>query len=368
MWKQLGKPLVGLLKWLGIHEWKPVRKSTEWLAEKLSTYQRRWLIIFLFVTFVLLADGWKDAVTDFFVSYFPQGFTSKEGDNLSDRLYHLGSDLWHVKWGEFLWRNVGVILSFFGWLVLATLISLLITAISDSVAVKVREEIGALKAAGPSDSQKRADLSGAKLLQEEMRNLAKLLDKSGIKAVYDAKLNVQISQQDYADEIRSVVARSTRVRLLTIAGYEYVGRGRDALLYDAIRANKKLSVEVILLDPTKGGKVIKERVEKLKKRDNTYTAERLKSHIADTRTILQQLRVESGIKIQLWYSEFHPVFRMAIADDSLFFSTYGEAHGHESPVYYVVKDNPRADGLSWYESFVKVFDNAKARATLEKLC
>lgn len=117
--------------------------------------------------------------------------------------------------------------------------------------------------------------------------------------------------------------------------------------------------ECILLDPDKGSATIKERLSDLKERDETYTEQQLLQHIDSTKGILRHLKTVCAKRIELWKTGNHPVFRMLILDDCLFVSTYTKGHGHESPVYQITKDSKKSDGSSWFESFVKFYENIK---------
>ena len=231
-----------------------------------------------------------------------------------------------------------------------------------------RLEINTLKDSAPAalqDNAQKENKTASNEMEESMRKLASMLDRSGIKVVYDATQQKQITEQEYASDIREAVASSKCLKLLTIAGYEYLGKGQDSLLYDIILANKSLTLEVVLLDPSLGEKVIKERVSKLKTRDGTYNAIKLKSQIADTKKTLKDFKLIKAKNVKLWLNPNHPVFRLLILDECLFFSTYALGHGHEAPVYQIAKDNNSGTGSSWYESFVKVFENAK-NASIEQ--
>lgn len=196
---------------------------------------------------------------------------------------------------------------------------------------------------------------------KEVEELVHLLDgKAGIKKIFTAKRNSPIINQPYSSEILKRIPNSRNIKILCIAGYEFIGKGEGtSLLYDYFRQHW-ITADVILLNPENiNTRPIQERLSQLKENDTPYSAEKLKKEIsatADKIKTLKSIRLDGTV--ELHYCKFHPIFRLIILDDCLFMSTYEcDLHGHEAPVYLIEKAKP--EGLSLYNSFVNLFDNIK---------
>lgn len=193
--------------------------------------------------------------------------------------------------------------------------------------------------------------------------LDNISNKAGIKQIYHSKRGVPAICQPYSSEVMKKLADSRTIKLLSIAGYEYIGKGEGkSLFYDVIRERHYVNAELILLNPT-NDETISERISQLKRQDQSYTNDQLKNEILETTKkvkVLEKTRNDESIK--LYYCKFHPIFRLIILDDCLFMNTYEmDYHGHESPVYKIDKLQPDniTDCLSLYNSFYNLFDNIK---------
>lgn len=284
-------------------------------------------------------------------------------------ILHRLKDRWDkARWYELLWSNILTLIDIAFALIMAILIAIAITTVADSADAELREEIKSRLATPsvnptlPKTEDKGAAPEDEKIqsLLAESKKLSSLLSESGIQAVYGAVLKRSIVEQEYAPEIQSVVRETTTLKILTVAGFEYIGKGADALIYKCIEGCSHKSIEVILVDPLKGHAVILDRVAKLSgHRDKTYSEPKLKQQISETRETLQKMH-QDGKNIKLFYTPMHPVFRLLIADNCLFFSTYSGEHGHEAPLYKVMRCEAGGGESSWYDAFVQLFDNAKS--------
>lgn len=204
---------------------------------------------------------------------------------------------------------------------------------------------------------KEIDLVQTKELLDNISN------KAGIKQIYHSKRGVPAVHQPYSSEMMKSLANSRTIKLLSIAGYEYIGKGEGkSLFYDVIRERNYVNTELILLNPDNND-TIKERIFQLKKQNQSYTDVQLKNEILETTKKVKVLKnTRNDESIQLYYCKYHPIFRLIILDDCLFMNTYEmDYHGHESPVYKIDKLLPDniTDSLSLYDSFYSLFGNIK---------
>lgn len=199
--------------------------------------------------------------------------------------------------------------------------------------------------------------------------LDNITDKAGIKQIYHGKRGFAAIHQIYSSDMMKSMGDSRTIKLLSIAGHEYIGKGEGkSLFYDVIRERDWINIEIILLNPDSKD-TINERISQLKKQDSTYTAERLKQEILETTNKVKTLAStrSNDNSILLYYCKFHPIFRLVIFEDCLFMNTYEmDYHGHESPVYKIDKIPPDniTDRLSLYNSFCNLFEHIKKHSTL----
>lgn len=217
-----------------------------------------------------------------------------------------------------------------------------------SLHIYVKEYLGFLKTKDP----------------EEVKNLLKLLEeRAGIKKIYEGKTGEPAIHQSYVIDMMNELAHTRSLKILSIAGYESIGKGEGkSLFYDSLRSNN-INLEYILLSPT-DDVTIDERINQLKMKDHTYTNKELKDQINKTIERLRTLKLARGDdSIKGYFCKFHPIFRLFIFDRCLFMSTYEvDRHGHESPVYKIdkVNDNdPAAANLSLYETYSNFFEKIK---------
>lgn len=196
-----------------------------------------------------------------------------------------------------------------------------------------------------------------------------LRKKSGIQEIYSPEIGKPLTQQDYVSDVEEAYAKSNRCWLMTIAGYEYIGRKKKSLLWNWLKTNDHVSIKVILLDADKAQPVISKRAEDLRKIDNNYCARQLKEEISQTENLLKELAVRrkphaNAATINLFKTSLNPVFRLLIFDDTMFVSTYERnCHGHESPLYRIIKpDALDGDQLSLFNSFEALFDNVASQS------
>jgi hypothetical protein len=191
-----------------------------------------------------------------------------------------------------------------------------------------------------------------------------LVDRLGIVHFYSTHLKQSVMDQDYASDMQNAVLTTTKVKMLCIAGYEYLGKGQDALLYNAIKNRPTISVEVIVLNPETGMGVINQRIQELQNRDNTITPAVIVEHIRKTLGTVRDLNLNRVAQIDAYTCRWHPIFRLLICDDVLFMSSYGKlAHGHETPVLRIDRkapDNSATDTL--YRSFENYFESLKTNS------
>ncbi|MBI5374129.1 MAG: hypothetical protein HZA77_01765 [Candidatus Schekmanbacteria bacterium] len=190
--------------------------------------------------------------------------------------------------------------------------------------------------------------------------------QSGIKKIYEDRLRVAAINQQYSRDVMEELSHSETIKLLSIAGYEYIGKGEgESLFYDVLRERNWIKVESVILNPD-NDEVINERIHQLRKILPPYTKEDLKKEICNTIDKFKTLnKIRSDRTVQLYYCKFHPIFRLIILDKCLFMSTYEiDRHGHESPVYKIDKvTEDNKDNLSLYDSFNNLFDKLKENST-----
>lgn len=198
--------------------------------------------------------------------------------------------------------------------------------------------------------------------EEDM--LLMLLEKSGITQIYPSKQKVQITEQPYAIPLRESVATSKSVRIMMIAAYEYLGKGRDSLLLKLLQDHPDKNIQVILLDVTNGSDAVQSRIGKLRDRDDSYTDDVLRGHVEATKKALQRLKATPERKgtVELKFCKHQPIFRLVLLDDCLYVSAYmAGAHGHEAPIYRVGKC-PDGKNETFYNAFESLYSHYLALA------
>ena len=358
----MAKILLTVVKWL------LPKQCTNFFAVRFAHYARRWLIISLYLVFLMLGDGWQTVLRDFKpqVRALATAVFSESATATNAPLPLPGSGEsklaeQHRTWGGILWHYRFEMLSFVWWLVPAVFVAFLITAITDGAVAAQRESL--LKELPTLTGQPVVSPDAAQEAQRQAINQL-LVVQTGIKSVFPSEVGVAVTNQKYAKEMRDAVESSKHLRLLTIAGFEYIGKGDDSLLYDLIVKNK-VDVEVVLLDHKNGSDVMNTRVNELRKRDG-YTAKKMRQHIEKTTETLNQLRTD-GSKVNLEFTDEHPIFRVLLLDHCLFFSAYlTAAHGHEAPVYQIMRKTGSTSDLSWYFAFERHFVSVQSRARARK--
>lgn len=217
------------------------------------------------------------------------------------------------------------------------------------------------------------ELAGLRKQEELHAATKRLLEairlKAGIQMVFVPNPHQAVAQQEYADAMIKKLSKTKTLRMMSYAGYEYIGKGYDSLFLPLIQKRKELEVEIIVLDEEKRSDLLEKRVKELRSRDSEYSVAAMKRQIQETTKQLTELvagRKPIDGKVRWWKTVSDPVFRLIIFDDCLFLSTYEKnCHGHESPVYLI--DRPTNDeSLSLFNSFVAHFEDVKARLKAKK--
>jgi hypothetical protein len=286
------------------------------LASKFSSLPRRWLIVLFFITFASLGTGWRAAWNDLRHSIWPStnatssssagatntvpvgspgstntvATSNSTNQGLATNIQGAATNLKKMEWWPFVWRNLKFVLSLAYWLLLSGLISLAITATVDRAKSDLREEL----------------LVKAQNNAERLELVARILRHSGISNIYDAVPRKAVKEQSSAQHIIEAVTKAKSLRMMTIAGFEYIGKGRDSLLFETISKNSQVKLEIILLDATKADHIIKERVRTVGSQDSGYTEETLKREIDSTKERLLNLK-SKGMDVNLWLCRKNPV-------------------------------------------------------------
>lgn len=198
----------------------------------------------------------------------------------------------------------------------------------------------------------------------QVATLLTLLDeRSGIKRIFDCKKKTPALQQSYAEDVLAEVSSSKTLKILSIAGYENIGKGEYSLLYEVLRKKWDLDIEIILLNPDKGKTTIHERISQLKVINPSYKFADMKAEInktIDKLITLKASRNNDG-SVRIYLHDKHPIFRLIICDKCLFMNTYeSDLHGHESPVYKIVNIlDSDENKLSLYKTFLNYFEKVK---------
>lgn len=218
-------------------------------------------------------------------------------------------------------------------------------AVPSAVCGIVRDEMATTEADECTTDRKIELLTG--LLEE----------RAGIVKLYAAEPKVSVSKQPYSQPILEALSASKSLKLLSIAGYEYLGKGSESLLYEAICKRPQLEVQVVVLDPEKGLDVIKERVACLQQnRENTLSIVEIQRQIKQMPLMLESIAQANRTgATELRYYTRNPGFRIVILDQCLFFSCYdSNVHGHETPIFQVER---REKKPALYQAFDQTFAN-----------
>jgi hypothetical protein len=191
--------------------------------------------------------------------------------------------------------------------------------------------------------------------------IAQVCEHIGVKKIYPANLGHSVLDQLYAGPINASVASSKRVKMLSIAGFEWLGRGTDSLLHNTLSRRQDIDLECVLLNPDDGAATLQQRVADLQHRDRLITADQIRSDIRSTIAMIRRLNEGRSIPIRAFLCNWHPVFRLLICEEELFVSAYmRRAHGHESPVCMISRLPPnRADADTWYAAYNTFFDSLR---------
>ena len=199
--------------------------------------------------------------------------------------------------------------------------------------------------------------------ENRQRFLLEGVQEAGLFRVYQSDPEKTIKQQSYSNDMRAKLGTSSRMRILTIAGYEYVGRGSDSLLWEGVRKRPDLHVEIVLLnaDCEEGKGVIASRLQCLGKRDPSYDEDQLRDHIGKSLKTLKKLKAEHKGRFDLKLLKEHPLFRILILDDEMWISAYEpDAHGHESKVFHFKSSGASA----WFSAFEALYEQASQRSLI----
>jgi hypothetical protein len=199
---------------------------------------------------------------------------------------------------------------------------------------------------------------------DNLNTLILVLSQCGVARAYRTETELQTTKQHYASDIRASAAASKTIRIMSIAGYEYIGAGTDSLLYTLINNDPEINAEFIFLDPIKGGNVLADRVARLKRRSPTLTVEKIKGDMQETMRLLEGLRPGRRGDFSVWQCECQTVFRLIILDDCLFVSAYkSDAHGHESPMFKINKFDQTGKMMTdWFDAFEQIYTLIKSKS------
>ena len=198
---------------------------------------------------------------------------------------------------------------------------------------------------------------------DNLNTLLLVLSQCGIARAYRTETLLQTTKQHYASDICAKVSGSKSIKIMSIAGFEYIGAGVNSLLYSVIEKRPDMEAEFVLLDADKAGHVLADRVHRLRERDPTVTEETLKGHIAETKRLLGGLRTSRTASFSLWLCSCPTVFRLIILDDCLFVSAYkSNAHGHESPMLKINKHDTNGSITDWFDAFNQMYTVIKSRS------
>lgn len=203
----------------------------------------------------------------------------------------------------------------------------------------------------------------------EVKELIRLLElHAGLKRLYPSDARNPVMDQPYCADMRRHLAQTKLVKLLSIAGYEFLGRGEGSVLYEILAETSHIAVEVILLTPDNSSRdVVDARLKQLLKRDPQYRAENLRNHINETMERLRHLKRNrkgrNAGEIKLYTISHHPIFRLVVLDHALYMSAYGEErHGHESAMFRFDPVDEDSGRESLYAAYDAYFDAIRARA------
>ncbi len=190
---------------------------------------------------------------------------------------------------------------------------------------------------------------------EQLKGL--LEGHAGISKVYPAQVKTPALRQPYADDVVAQAKKSRSMRLLTIAGYEFIGKGDESLLLQTLKDGGPSEIEIVLLKPDdpKTKVVFDERVEALRERDSAVSSQKIQQQVKDTIARMAEVRTTTGKRVEVIQCSQHPIFRILLFDDCLFVSAYRRgAHGHESPMFRIER---HVDGghVTWFESFERYY-------------
>jgi len=193
---------------------------------------------------------------------------------------------------------------------------------------------------------------------------SKIIDQLvGIDEVFRSGITSPVNRLDYAKDIRTAVLESKSVRIASIAGYEFIGSMGKSLLYDLLRSNAGVNLEVVLLDPVARKDIVHERVRALRSASVEYADQDIETEISKTTAAIQSLVDSRGGgdgSICLYKTRLHPAFRMVLTDSVIFVSAYqNNCHGHQAPVLKIrrVFDQHGPTGMSLYAAFSAHFNN-----------
>jgi hypothetical protein len=208
-----------------------------------------------------------------------------------------------------------------------------------------------------------SDLPYLNFPTQEFKKLTRIVcDLSGIKEVFDSPCKENVFTPEFKYIIDQAIKSSKTVRIMSIAGYAYLGEGeKKSLLYKQLKRGKFDSVKVLTVDPSKLAHV-KRRAEDLSMSWIDYERE-TQEQITNTKEQCKRL-YQAGLPLKFRVMRHDPIFRLVIFDDLLLLSTYeNDVHGHESPVYVIYRvPNKNKNKKTLFNSFCTLFDSVFAFA------
>ncbi|HUD48356.1 MAG TPA: hypothetical protein VMR33_16100 [Candidatus Baltobacteraceae bacterium] len=84
---------------------------------------------------------------------------------------------------------------------------------------------------------------------QSLTALLHVLRQCGIRKAYPAETQLQTTHQLYCGDIRAEAGFSKTMKIMSIAGLVYVGRGANSLLYETLVKKPEIETEFIFLNP-----------------------------------------------------------------------------------------------------------------------
>jgi hypothetical protein len=161
--------------------------------------------------------------------------------------------------------------------------------------------------------------------------------------------------------IRDEAKLSKSIKALTIVGWEYFG-GRNSVLHPMLHDNPTLSVEVVMVDPRKGERVLKERAAKLSAH-KSITFEVLRAHSQEVEKEVLALNQNGETRAGVYHYPRKLPFRLLILDHCMFMSLYcPDCEGHEAAMFKIGRRLEDGNNSVWFDALNEVYENCKSES------